>query len=105
LQHLLGCLHAALSAPDAAKFSDRVRAWPDEHHLTSVSGGVTENGTRRLGVAAAAGKSKPWIAFSRQKLTRSGFDKGSNHLVQGLLLGAISSCEEVGQFNSGGLST
>jgi hypothetical protein len=33
-----------------------------------------------LGVAAAAGNGKPWIAFARQKLARSGFDECSNHL-------------------------
>ena len=33
-----------------------------------------------LGVAAAAGYAKPWIAFARQKFTGSGFDERSNHL-------------------------
>jgi hypothetical protein len=33
-----------------------------------------------LGVAAAPGYGKPWIAFARQKFTRSGFDERSNHL-------------------------
>ena len=37
-------------------------------------------GTDCLGVAAAPGYGKPWIAFARQKLTRSGFDERSNHL-------------------------
>jgi hypothetical protein len=32
-----------------------------------------------LGVAAAAGYGKPWIAFARQKFTGSGFDERSNH--------------------------
>jgi hypothetical protein len=33
-----------------------------------------------LGVAAAPAYRKPWIAFARQKFTRSGFDECSNHL-------------------------
>ena len=33
-----------------------------------------------LGVAAAPSYGKPWIAFARQKFTRSGFDERSNHL-------------------------
>jgi hypothetical protein len=33
-----------------------------------------------LGVAAAPGYGKPWIAFARQKFTWSGFDEHSNHL-------------------------
>jgi hypothetical protein len=33
-----------------------------------------------LGVAAAPSYGKPWIAFVRQKFTRSGFDERSNHL-------------------------
>jgi hypothetical protein len=37
-------------------------------------------GTDCLGVAAAPAYRKPWIAFARQKFTRSGFDEGSNHL-------------------------
>ena len=31
-------------------------------------------GTDCLGVAAAPAYRKPWIAFARQKFTRSGFD-------------------------------
>jgi len=37
-------------------------------------------GTDCLGVAAAPGYRKPWIAFARQEFTRSGFDECSNHL-------------------------
>jgi hypothetical protein len=37
-------------------------------------------GTDCLGVAAAPAYRKPWIAFARQKFTRSGFDECSNHL-------------------------
>jgi hypothetical protein len=33
-----------------------------------------------LGVTAAPGYGKPWIAFARQKFTWSGFDERSNHL-------------------------
>jgi hypothetical protein len=33
-----------------------------------------------LGVAAAPADRKPWIAFARQKFTRTGFDECSNHL-------------------------
>ena len=33
-----------------------------------------------LGVAAAPGYGKSWIAFARQKFPRSGFDEHSNHL-------------------------
>ncbi len=37
-------------------------------------------GTDYLGVAAAPAYRKPWIAFARQKFTRTGFDECSNHL-------------------------
>src|SRR5947199_9079208 len=33
-----------------------------------------------LGVHAAPGYGKPWIAFASQKFTRNGFDERSNHL-------------------------
>ncbi len=38
------------------------------------------DGIGGLGVATAPGYGKPWTAFARQKLTRSGFDERSNHL-------------------------
>jgi hypothetical protein len=50
-------------------------------NCATVALGVTENpGLDCLGVAAAPGYGKPWIAFARQKFTRSGFDERSNHL-------------------------
>jgi hypothetical protein len=33
-----------------------------------------------LGVAAAAGYGKPWIALARQEFTGSGFDERPDHL-------------------------
>jgi hypothetical protein len=50
-------------------------------NCATVALGVTENpGLDCLGVAAAPGYGKSWIAFARQKFTRSGLDEGSNHL-------------------------
>ena len=48
------------------------------HRKDSLSVRLTELDCLR--VAAAPGYGKPWIAFARQKFTRSGFDERSNHL-------------------------
>jgi hypothetical protein len=58
-----------------------------------------------LGVAAAGGQGKPWIAFAAQKFTGSGFDERSDHLQQGLLLRTTTSREEVSQLDLGDVST
>jgi hypothetical protein len=57
-----------------------------------------------LGVAAAAGYGKPWIAFAAQKFIGSGFDERCDHLQRGLLLRTTCSREEVAQFDLGDLS-
>ncbi len=57
-----------------------------------------------LGVAAAAGQGKPWIAFAGQKFTGSRFDERSDYFQQGLLLRTTSSREEVAQVDLGDLS-
>ena len=61
-----------------------------------------------LRVAAATDQRKLWVAFARQKFTRIGvlcrfsrcwLDQTSNHLQEGLLLRAVSSCKKVAQLN------
>ena len=42
--------------------------------------GTSDRALIVLGVVAAPGYGKPWIAFAGQKFTRSGFDERSNHL-------------------------
>ena len=66
---------------DAVAERNRWRETIWQKIVQRVALGVTENpGLDCLGVAAAPGYGKPWIAFARQKFTRSGFDERSNHL-------------------------
>jgi hypothetical protein len=83
-----------------AEFAGRMRGPAEkEPERAWIPGGIGF-----LGVTAAAGYGKPWIAFARQKFIGSGFDERSDHLQQGLLLGTISSGEEVAQFDVRDLS-
>ena len=69
----------AWAADAIAEGTDGETIW--QKIVQRVALGVTENpGLDCLGMAAAPGYGKPWIAFARQKFARSGFDERSNHL-------------------------